>query len=102
MEEQYRFFEHRAGTAHARLRHNASRDDSRVADHVTVMLHGDGVSNQQASMGDWGFLAPEQQTAFRIEYGHYPEGPPPTCSPQGKVQRFRASLRGERGIKYSD
>lgn len=48
----------------------------------------------------WDQLSGDEQTALRIEYGHYLDGLPPTCSPEEKERRFAGWL-AERGIRFS-
>jgi hypothetical protein len=47
----------------------------------------------------WNDLDPDQQTALQVEYGHWLDALPPTCSMQTKIERFRAWL-ATRGIAY--
>jgi hypothetical protein len=47
----------------------------------------------------WDSLSPERQIALRVEYGHYLDSLPPTCSLEEKDIRFARWL-AERGIGY--
>jgi hypothetical protein len=49
---------------------------------------------------DWAALAPEEQTALRVEYGHWLDSQPPTCSMETKIERFRTWLREAKGVDY--
>jgi hypothetical protein len=49
---------------------------------------------------DWNDLDPDEQTAIRVEYGHYLDSLPPTCSMETKIERFRRWLREEKGVDY--
>lgn len=51
---------------------------------------------------DWRSLDAGEQTAIRIEYGHYLDSLPPTCSLETKIERFRNWLREEKGIEYRE
>jgi hypothetical protein len=53
-----------------------------------------------AGLTPWEALSAERQTALRVEYGHYLDGLPPTCSLEEKTSRFTRWL-AERGIHYS-
>ena len=48
---------------------------------------------------DWDELGPDQQTTLRVEFGHWLDTLPPTCSLVAKVARFRDWLR-RRAIQY--
>jgi hypothetical protein len=47
----------------------------------------------------WNQLSGERQTELRIEYGHYLDSLPPTCSLETKIERFGRWLL-ERGVRY--
>lgn len=47
----------------------------------------------------WDKLSGDEQTALRIEYGHYLDRLPPTCSLEEKERRFAGWLAG-RGIRF--
>lgn len=47
----------------------------------------------------WDGLSGEEQTALRVEYGHYLDTLPPTCSLEEKERRF-AQWLAERGIVF--
>ncbi len=47
----------------------------------------------------WDDLSADEQTALRVEYGHYLDTLPPTCSLEEKERRFALWL-GERGIGF--
>lgn len=49
---------------------------------------------------DWNSLSPDEQTRLRVEYGHWLDRLPPTCSMQTKIERFRGWLRDEKGVDY--
>jgi hypothetical protein len=57
------------------------------------------VSEPDQPLCDWDDLDEDRQTALRVEFGHWLDALPPTCSLETKVARFRAWL-GERGIEY--
>ena len=40
-------------------------------------------------MRDWDARDTDEQIALRIEYGHYLDSLPPTCSMETKIERFR-------------
>ncbi|MGB5457212.1 MAG: hypothetical protein WBO18_14765 [Gammaproteobacteria bacterium] len=52
------------------------------------------------SLRDWHTLDAEEQTAIRIECGHYLDSLPPACSLDTKIERFRRWLRENEGIDY--
>lgn len=49
----------------------------------------------------WEQLSGERQSELRIEYGHYLDTLPTTCSLETKIERFRNWLH-ELGIRYAD
>ena len=51
---------------------------------------------------DWDSLNEAEQTAVRIEYGHYLDTLPPTCSLETKLDRFRSWLREHKGTKFPE
>lgn len=57
---------------------------------------------QNNSLREWNRLDIEEQTTLRIEYGHYPDLLPTTCSLETRVERSRNWLRDEKGIIYSE
>ena len=48
----------------------------------------------------WESLDAERQTALRVEYGHYLDQLPPTCSLEEKNARFSRWL-AEQGVAYT-
>jgi hypothetical protein len=56
---------------------------------------------QDGPRRDWEALDDAEQTEFRVAFGHYLDGLPPTCSLDAKIERFRAWLAA-RGIDYRD
>lgn len=48
---------------------------------------------------EWNDLGSDEQTRLLVEYGHYLDQLPPTCSMETKVERLRRWL-AERGIEY--
>jgi hypothetical protein len=56
-------------------------------------------AEQSSTTHNWDDLDPDQQTALQVEYGHWLDTLPPTCSMQTKIERFRAWL-STRGIAY--
>jgi hypothetical protein len=57
------------------------------------------VSAPDQPLRDWDDLDSDQQIALQVEFGHWLDALPPTCSLDAKVARFREWLR-ERGIQY--
>lgn len=49
----------------------------------------------------WNDVSTEEQIAVRVEYGHYLDSLPPTCSMETKIERFKNWLREHKGIEYS-
>jgi hypothetical protein len=49
---------------------------------------------------DWDSLDVDEQTVLRIEYGHYLDALPPTCSMDTKIERFRNWLREHNNIEH--
>ena len=47
----------------------------------------------------WRSLSNEEQLQLQVEYGHYLDSLPPTCSLETKIERFHNWLI-ERGIDY--
>jgi hypothetical protein len=47
----------------------------------------------------WEVLPEERQIRLRVEFGHYLDTLPPTCSLETKIERFRRWLQ-ERGVSY--
>ncbi len=47
----------------------------------------------------WRSLSSEQQVQIQVEYGHYLDSLPPTCSLETKIERFQHWLV-ERGNDY--
>lgn len=58
------------------------------------------MTEQHPPLRDWDSLDPDEQTAIRVEYGHWLDSLPPTCSLETKIERFRSWLRDEKGIDY--
>lgn len=48
----------------------------------------------------WETLSGEEQTRLRVDYGHYLDGLPPTCSLEEKNARFARWL-AERGVLFT-
>jgi hypothetical protein len=59
-----------------------------------------GLSEKNHHLRDWNTIDTGEQTRIRIEYGHYLDSLPPTCSLDTKTERFRKWLREEKGIDY--
>ncbi|MBK5948281.1 hypothetical protein CH339_20510 [Rhodobium orientis] len=49
----------------------------------------------------WDDLPVAQQLELREQYGNYLDDLPTTCSPEEKLERFRAWL-AERGVSYEE
>ena len=49
----------------------------------------------------WEHLSSERQTELRIEFGHYLDTLPKTCSLETKIERFSNWLHAL-GIRYAD
>jgi hypothetical protein len=58
------------------------------------------VSSDHPELRDWETLTQEEQIEIRIEYGHYLDSLPPTCSLDTKIERFRSWLREHKGVNY--
>lgn len=56
-------------------------------------------TNGNDDLTPWENLAPERQLELRVEYGHYLDSLPPTCSPEEKNRRFARWL-AERGVAF--
>ncbi|EAR09932.1 hypothetical protein [Reinekea blandensis] len=50
---------------------------------------------------EWSALTPEEQTTLQIEFGHFLDTLPPTCSMDAKKERFRQWLATEKRVRYS-
>ena len=59
------------------------------------------MTEEYSDLRDWNTLESEEQTRIRIEYGHYLDSLPPTCSLETKIERFRNWLRENKAIDYS-
>ncbi len=59
----------------------------------------DGGSDKRTELIQWDDLDQEQQTGLLVEFGHYLDTLPPTCSMQTKNERFTAWL-ADRNIIY--
>lgn len=57
--------------------------------------------SDSTDLARWERLSSERQTGLRIEYGHYLDTLPATCSPEAKIERFRNWLHAL-GIRYAD
>jgi hypothetical protein len=55
--------------------------------------------NGSTELISWNQLSSERQTELRIEYGHFLDSLPPTCSLETRIERFSRWLQ-ERGIRY--
>jgi hypothetical protein len=55
--------------------------------------------NGSSELISWNQLSSERQTEPRIEYGHFLDSLPPTCSLETRIERFSRWLQ-ERGVRY--
>jgi hypothetical protein len=60
----------------------------------------DNNSKPAKRLSRWHELGTEQQTRLLVEYGHYLDTLPPTCSLDKKNERFARWL-AEKGISYA-
>lgn len=58
------------------------------------------MTDTTAPLRDWKALDSEEQIALRVEYGHWLDTQPPTCSLVTKIERFRTWLRERKDIDY--
>jgi hypothetical protein len=59
------------------------------------------MSEAKPELRPWDGLDAQEQTEFRVAFGHYLDSLPPTCSLETKVERFRSWLR-DHGVDYRD
>ena len=58
------------------------------------------MTDTTSTLRDWESLDAEEQIALRVEYGHWLDTQPPTCSMETKIERFRTWLRERKGVEY--
>ncbi|MGB0722755.1 MAG: hypothetical protein ACPGU7_10220 [Gammaproteobacteria bacterium] len=75
-----------------RLKSNTAPDCA--SDQTPAPLH------PSRSLRAWHELGPDEQLTIQIEFGHYLDTLPPSCSMETKIARLREWLRAVKGIDY--